>query len=346
MIKHRIQWIAPVVGLVILALPPFILSPFHLVLLTEILLMGIFALSFNLLFGYAGLLSFGHAAYFATGAYVCAYLIKSSTPFLLAVSAGVIAALAAAAVLGYFSVRLDEIYFAMLTLAFGMMVFTIVFQWREVTGGSDGISGVLAADLGIPGLALNIQGFTNYYYVCAPVFVVTTTLLWRIANSPFGELLQASRENADRLIFTGVDLRRLRWIAFTIAGGWAGLAGALWAPLQRVANPEIAHWTFSAMPVLMTILGGARSFAGPLVGAVVFLGLEHFIQSNQRYFWQWLASAPLFPSTLAERQLDLWHFFLGLLLIPLILGFRGGLTAFLDNLLRLRSGPLKMSDRK
>lgn len=330
--RTRIQAILPVVGLVILLSLPLVLSPFHLVLLTGMLLMGLFALSFNLLFGYTGLLSFGHAAYFATGAYVCAYLIKSAIPFLLAVSVGTIAALAVAAVLGYFSVRLDEIYFAMLTLAFGMMVFTIVFQWREVTGGSDGISGVIVADLGIPGLVVNIQGFTTYYWICALVFIAATALLWRIVNSPFGELLQASRENADRLIFTGVDLRRLRWSAFMIAGALAGLAGALWAPFQRVANPEIAHWTFSAIPVLMTILGGARRFWGPLAGAAVFLVLEHVIQSNQRYVWQWLASLPLFPPTLAERQLELWHFFLGLLLIPLILGFRGGLTAFMDTL--------------
>ena len=343
--RNHIQLILPIVGLAILVAPPLVLSPFHLVLLTEILLMGIFALSFNLLFGYTGLLSFGYAAYFATGAYVCAYLIKSAAPFLLAVAAGVIAAFAVAAALGYFSVRLDEIYFAMLTLAFGMMVFTILFQWREVTGGSDGISGVLATDLGIPGLAVNIQGFTNYYYFCALVFVVATTLLWRIVNSPFGELLQASRENAERLIFTGVNLRRLRWIAFTIAGGWAGLAGALWAPFQRVANPEIAHWTFSALPMLMTILGGARSFAGPLAGAAVFLMLEHFIQSNQRYLWRLLAHSPLFPATLADRQLDMCHFFLGLLLIPLILGFRGGLTAYIHKLLRMRSRPLNLGGK-
>ena len=332
--RNRIKSIVVIVGLAILLLLPLMLSPFHLVLLTEILLMGLFALSFNLLFGYTGLLSFGHAAYFATGAYVCAYLIKSSIPFLLAVVVGVMTAVLVAAVLGYFSVRLDEIYFAMLTLAFGMMVFTLVFQWREVTGGSDGISGVLATDLGLPGLVIKIQNFTNYYYFCVLVFIIATYLLWRIANSPFGELLQASRENAERLIFTGIELRRLRWIAFTLAGGGAGLAGALWAPFQRVANPEIAHWTFSALPVLMTILGGARSFAGPLMGAAVFLLLEHLIQSNQRYFWQWLASLPLFPATLAERQLDLWHFFLGLLLIPLILGFRGGLMAYADKIVR------------
>ncbi|MGK7875145.1 MAG: branched-chain amino acid ABC transporter permease [Xenococcaceae cyanobacterium] len=336
------KWIVPIVGLVILLLLPLMLSPFYLVLLTEILLMGLFALSFNLLFGYTGLLSFGHAAYFATGAYVCAYLIKISIPFILAVGAGVMAALVVAAVLGYFSVGLDEIYFAMLTLAFGMMVYTIVFQWREVTGGSDGITGAIAKELGIPGLSVKIQGFTNYYYLCAIAFIVATYLLWRIALSPFGELLQASRENAERLIFIGVDLRRLRWIAFTIAGGFAGLAGALWAPFQRVANPEMAHWTFSAMPVLMTILGGARSFSGPVVGATVFLLLEQVIQSNQRYFWQWLGSLPLFPASLASRQLDLWHFFLGLLLIPLILGFRGGLMAYIEKIAGMWNRLLKI----
>ncbi len=339
--RNRIESIASIIGLAILFLLPLLFSPFNLVLLTEILLMGLFALSFNLLFGYTGLLSFGHAAYFATGAYVCAYLIKISIPFILAVPAGVIGALVVAAVLGYFSVRLDEIYFAMLTLAFGMMVFTIVFQWREVTGGSDGITAVSPTDLGIPGLVVKINGFANYYYLCLVVFLVAAYCLWRIVRSPFGELLQASRENADRLIFIGIDLRRLRWTAFTIAGLFAGLAGALWAPFQRVANPEMAHWTFSAVPVLMTILGGARSFAGPLIGATVFLLLEHVIQSNQRYFWQWLASWPIFPPSLAERQLDLWNFFLGLLLIPLIIGFRGGLIAYIDKTIAMFNKQLK-----
>ncbi|MDJ0615999.1 MAG: branched-chain amino acid ABC transporter permease [Calothrix sp. MO_192.B10] len=330
--KNRIGLIVLMAVVVIMLLLPTLLSPFNLVLLTEMLLMGLFTLSFNLLFGYTGLLSFGHAAYFATGAYVSAYLIKASIPFILAILAGVIASVVVAAVLGYFSVRVDKIYFAMLTLAFGMMVFTIVFQWREVTGGSDGIAGVIAADLGIPGLTVKIQGFTNYYYLSLVAFIFVTYCLWRITHSPFGELLQASRENAQRLIFLGVDIRRLRWMAFIIAGGFAGLAGSLWAPFQRVANPEIAHWTFSAMPVLMTILGGSRSFFGPLVGAGVFLFLEQVIQSNQRYFWQWLASLPVFDASLGERQLDLWNFFLGLLLIPLILGFRGGLMAYIDKL--------------
>ena len=335
--RNPIGLIVLIAFLVILLLLPIFLSPFNLVLLTEMLLMGLFALSFNLLFGYTGLLSFGHAAYFATGAYVSAYLIKASLPFIWAILAGVVASIVLAGVLGYFSVRVDQIYFAMLTLAFGMMVFTIVFQWREVTGGSDGIAGVIATDLGIPGLSLKIQYFTNYYYLSLVVFILATFSLWRISHSPFGELLQASRENAQRLIFLGVNLRRLRWVAFIIASGFAGLAGSLWAPFQRVANPEIAHWTFSAMPVLMTILGGSRSFFGPLLGAGVFLFLEQLIQSNQRYFWQWLASLPMFETSLAERQLDLWNFFLGLLLIPLILGFRGGLMGYIEKIVSKRN---------
>ncbi len=328
----RLQWIIITLSILGLFLLPWLLSPFNLVLLTEILLMGLFALSFNLLFGYTGLLSFGHAAYFATGAYVCGYLLKHSAPLLLGILAGVIAASILAAGFGYLSVGLDRIYFAMLTLAFSMMVYTIIFQWREVTGGSDGITGIFVTDLGIPGVSLKLQGFSAYYYFSLILVVIATYILWRITHSPFGELLQASRENAQRLLFVGIDVRQLRWIAFILAGGFAGLAGALWSPFQRVANPEIAHWTFSATPVLMTILGGYRRFAGPVVGATLFIGLEHWLQSNQGYFWQWLASWPLFPDTLVERQLNLWHLFLGLLLLPLILGFPGGVLASVEKI--------------
>ena len=328
----RLQWIIITLSILGLFLLPWLLSPFNLVLLTEILLMGLFALSFNLLFGYTGLLSFGHAAYFATGAYVCGYLLKHYAPLLLGILAGVIAASILAAGFGYLSVGLDRIYFAMLTLAFSMMVYTIIFQWREVTGGSDGITGIFVTDLGIPGVSLKLQGFSAYYYFSLILVVIATYILWRITHSPFGELLQASRENAQRLLFVGIDVRQLRWIAFILAGGFAGLAGALWSPFQRVANPEIAHWTFSATPVLMTILGGYRRFAGPVVGATLFIGLEHWLQSNQGYFWQWLASWPLFPDTLVERQLNLWHLFLGLLLLPLILGFPGGVLASVEKI--------------
>ena len=325
----KIIIILSILGLFLL---PWLLSPFNLVLLSEIILMGLFALSFNLLFGYTGLLSFGHAAYFATGAYVCGYLIKHSFPLLIAILAGVVAAVVLATVFGYLSVRLDRIYFAMLTLAFGMMVYTVIFQWREVTGGSDGLTGIFITDLGVPGISLKLEGFSAYYYFSLILVAAATYLLWRLTHSPFGELLQASRENYQRLLFVGVDVRQLRWVAFILAGGFAGLAGALWSPFQRVANPEIAHWTFSATPVLMTILGGYRRFAGPVVGATLFIWLEHWLQSNQGHFWRWLASLPLFPDTLVERQLNLWHLFLGLLLIPLILGFPGGVLASVEKI--------------
>ena len=222
----RLQWIIIAISILGLFLLPWFLSPFNLVLLTEMVLMGLFALSFNLLFGYTGLLSFGHAAYFATGAYVCGYLLKHSVPFLLAILAGVIAASTLATGLGYLSVRLDRIYFAMLTLAFGMMIYTIIFQWREVTGGSDGITGILVTDLNLLGISIKLQGFSAYYYFSLILVASATYVLWRIAHSPFGELLQASRENSQRLLFVGVDVRQLRWLAFILAGGRAGLAGA------------------------------------------------------------------------------------------------------------------------
>ncbi|MDJ0554375.1 MAG: branched-chain amino acid ABC transporter permease [Microcoleaceae cyanobacterium MO_207.B10] len=333
--SDKLKLIPPLLTLIFLLLLPLFTSPFNLILLTEILLMALFSLSFNLLFGYGGLLSFGHAGYFATGAYVSAYLIKASIPIILAIPIAVITAFLVAIIIGYFSVRVDKIYFAMLTLAFGMMIYTILFQWREVTGGSDGITGVIAKDLGIPGLPIKILGFTNYYYVTLIIVAIATYILWRIIRSPFGEILQASRENPIRLQFVGIDVRHLRWIAFAIAGGMAGLAGALWSPFQRVANPEIAHWSFSAIPVLMTILGGASRFAGPIVGATVFLLLEHWVQSYQANIWQWLATLPIFSPQLAQQQIDLWNLLLGLLLIPLILGFRGGLFIYLEKFAKI-----------
>lgn len=301
--------------LIFLAIIPWISSTFYLILYTEILLMSILALGFNLLFSYGGLLSFGQAAYFATGAYTSGFLIKASFPFLLSIIIGTLSGFILAFILGYFSVRLNEIYFAMLTLAWGMMTYTIIFQWREVTGGSDGLTGIKIHQLQRLGVTLDWHNFTNYYYLCLLLFILVILFLWRIINSPFGEILQASRDNYQRLQFIGVNIKNVRWLAFTIAGGIAALSGALWSPFQRVASPEIAHWTFSAMPVLMTILGGYHRFFSPVIGASLFLLMEHFIQSNQRYLWQNLSHFHF----INQPQIDLWNLLLGCFLIIIIL---------------------------
>jgi len=291
---------AGVVGLLVF---PKVGIVFAVLLLTEILIFALFALSFNLLFGYTGLLSFGHAAFFGLGGYAAALAIQHLGLSILPVLAvGVIVATVGAVVIGFFCVRLDEIYFAMLTLGFGMMVFTLAHQWRSVTGGSDGITG-----FGLPKLNLLFSSFSlfspvSFYYFTVVIFLVSALFLWLVVRSPFGLVLTSMRENVQRVSFVGIDTTLYRWMAFVVAGLFAGLAGALFACYDRMASPTMVHWTMSAKPVLMTILGGSRLFLGPVAGAVIFFLLEHFI----------------------TQYTQSWIIFLGAILIPIVLFFPRG----------------------
>ncbi len=293
--------------LVALYLLPAWVPYFYVFVATRILLMGLFAASFNLIFGYGGMLSFGHAAFFGAGAYASALLLLHFGWPLLAVLvvATIVAALLAWAI-GALCVRLDEVYFAMLTLAFGMMVYAIVHQWRSLTNGSDGIAGFPLGRLGL-GLDLQLADPAVYYRVVLVVVAFAAVVLHRITRSPFGLLLGAARQNGERVSFCGVNVRRHRLIAFVIAGAFAGLAGALFAPFNRVANPDMVHWTQSAQPVLMTILGGAGLFLGPFFGAAIFVLLETWI------------------TTYTEH----WMLFLGIVLAVLVIFFRRGIVGTL-----------------
>lgn len=271
--------------LVALAALPYYASYFMVFVATEVLIMALFATSFNLLFGYTGLLSFGHAAYFGTGAYVAALLLKDLQPdFIVVLVVAPFAAGLLALVIGYLCVRLDEVYFAMLTLAFGMMVYAVFHQWRSFTGGSDGVAGFSLTGL-MPGVTLNLSNPFNYYYLTLVVTALSALALHRITVSPFGLVLRAIRENTQRVAFTGIPVYRYRLYAFALSGFFSGLAGALFAPFNRVAVPEMVHWTQSAEPVLMTILGGSQYFLGPLLGSAVFLALEHWITT---YTDEWM----------------------------------------------------------
>lgn len=280
---------------------------FYLFVGTRILLLGLFAASFNLLFGYGGMLSFGHAAFFGAGAYASALLLLHfGWPLALVLVAGMLVSAVLAALIGALSVRLDEVYFAMLTLAFGMMVFAIVHQWRSLTNGSDGVAGFPLGQL-LPGWDLQLADPAVYYRVVLVIVALAAAVLWRITRSPFGLVLGALRQNSERVAFCGVDVRRHRLLAFIIAGAFAGLAGALFAPFNRVANPDMVHWTQSALPVLMTILGGAGQFLGPFVGAAVFVLLETWITSYTTH----------------------WMLVLGLILTVMVIFFRRGLLGTL-----------------
>lgn len=301
--------------LAVLAAWPWLAPYFAIFLMTEILILGLFAASFNLLFGYTGLLSFGHAAYFGTGAYVAALLLRDmAPPFLAVLAAAAVGAAVVALVIGWFSVRLTEVYFAMLTLAFGMMVYALVHQWRGLTGGSDGVAGFpLTAPL--PGVAVNIADPVNYYYLTLILVAVSAYVLHRITVSPFGLILRSLRENSERASFAGVPVRRYRLAAFVVSGLFSGLAGALFAPFNRIAVPEMAHWTQSAEPVLMTILGGSQYFFGPFLGAGVFLLLRQWITSYTQE----------------------WMFFLGVILAFLVVFLPRGLLGLFDRWLGGRS---------
>ncbi|MFT0547523.1 branched-chain amino acid ABC transporter permease [Allopusillimonas ginsengisoli] len=268
-----------IIILAMLVAIPWVAPYFYIFIATEILILGLFAASFNLIFGYTGMLSFGHAAFFGVGAYATAMLLQSlQWPLLACLAVSVGAGGLLALVIGFLSVRLDQVYFAMLTLAFGMMVFAVVHQWRSVTNGSDGIAGFVVTSFGL-GLNLTLGDPAVYYQVVLCIVVLASALLYLICRSSFGLILRAIRQNPERVAFCGLNVRSYRLAAFTVAGAFAGLAGGLMAPFLRIASPELVHWSMSAEPVLMTILGGSGYFLGPFFGAGMFVLLETWITS-------------------------------------------------------------------
>lgn len=275
-----------------LVLLPLVGDRYLIYLASQIIISALFALSFNLLLGYAGLVSFGHAAYFAIGAYTVAILGTTlKWPFLLGFLAAILNAAVAALVIGYFCVRRTTIYFAMLTLAFAQLIWAIAFKWREVTKGDTGFMGVVVPDV--------LSAPIAFYYFALATFALSAAILWIIVNSAFGRILVATRENAMRAEFTGVDVKALRLIAFVISGAFSGVAGALFALFNRSVFPDFAWWTKSAEVLIMTVLGGMGSFFGPTIGAAALIFLERTITSYTQYW----------PSVLAVILLALLFFF-------------------------------------
>ena len=290
----------------ILVVLPSLAGRYSLYLVIQILILSVFSLGFNLLFGYTGLLSFGQAGFFAVGAYACAKILLAVPNLFLGLLGGVVIAAAAALLLGFLSVRHTRIYFSMLTLAFGMMIYSIAWKWRDFTGGDDGLVGIPRAPLAIPGLpALSVASMERYYYVVLVVSLLAIWLMYRLVNSPLGLALQAIRDSESRAEFAGIAVRTYRLVAFTIAGLYAGLAGAMLPPLENTVTPPIAHWSTSAEPVLATLLGGIHVFGGPIVGAFLFFMIKDVI----------------------VRFTEYWLIWLGVIVVALVMGFRGGVVS-------------------
>jgi branched-chain amino acid transport system permease protein len=245
-------------------------------LATQVLIYGLFALGFNLLYGYTGLLSFGSAAYWGLGAYGAGIALAKLKIASLwgALGIGLAAAGLGGAIIGFFCLRRRGIYFAMLTLAFAQLLYFIAFHAADLTGGDDGLRGITVPPIRLPGLTLPLDDSLTFYYLTLVLVGLAVAALKRILDSPFGAVLQAIRENSDRAAACGYDINRIKWLSFVFYSLFIGLAGALDALRLTVVPVEAFYWTTSGQVVMMTLLGGAGTFFGPFVGALTFLILE------------------------------------------------------------------------
>ena len=271
------SWIAthPVVAfLVVFAVFPYLVP--YKALATQVLIYGLFALGFNLLYGYTGLLSFGHAAYWGLGAYgtgIALAKLKVGSLW-LGLAAGLGLAAAGGAVIGFFCLRRRGIYFAMLTLAFAQLLYFVGFHLADWTGGDDGLRGITLPPLALPGVTIPLDTSLAFYYFALALVATAVAALKRILDSPFGAVLQAIRENSERASACGYDTSRVKLLSFVFSALFAGLAGSLDALRLNVVPIESLYWTTSGQVVIMTLLGGAGTFFGPFVGAATFLVLE------------------------------------------------------------------------
>jgi len=260
---------------------------------SRVLVLALAAMSLNFLLGFTGVLSFGHAAFFGLGAYGVGMTIKyliPSTP--LGVLIGMLAAVAAAMVIGALIVKLRGVYFAMVTIAFGQVFYFVAFRWNSVTGGDDGLSGWRRIPLDFGFARLDILGDDKaFYYFVLLCFAIATALMGLLLRSPFGRTLLAIRENEQRARFLGVPVDRHIWLSFVVSCLFVALAGALFALLNNFADPRTLRWDQSGDFVIMAVLGGMRSFWGPLIGASIFVVLQDYVSSMTE---NWMSFIGLF----------------------------------------------------
>ncbi len=267
-VRHR-------VGAVILFLLVFPLVMPYEALAINILIFGLYAVGFNLLFGYTGMLSFGHAAFLGTGSYLCGIAIVSfGWPWWAAIVTGVAASTLIGVVIGYLAIRTRGIYFSMVTLALAQIVYYAFYKAERWTGGENGLRGIVVNDINVFGWHLNFVDPITKYYV---ILVFVAAALWfvsRVLNSPFGAVIEAIRENEKRTSACGYDVARAKLLVFTLSASVCGLAGALRALHLSIVPIDSLHYLQSGQAVMMCLLGGMGTFFGPFVGAAAFLYLE------------------------------------------------------------------------
>ena len=285
---------------------PLVIGDFWVHVAIEIFILGLFAVSFNMIFGYMGQLSFGHAAYYGVGAYATGMLmVKASVPLPICLVASMLTAGICALIFGYFCVRLTGIYFAILTLAFGQLMYYIIFQWYSFTGGDDGLQGITPPDL--------LFGAVPYYYFTLFIVTIALIAMWYISRSPFGYTMRAIRDNADRTRFIGINVRKYMLINFVVAAMFAGLAGGLFGPFNRSIAPDLCNWHQSGVPVFMAVIGGPMGFLGPMIGSVIYTFLMAFVTGFTEY----------------------WPLVIGLVIIFVVLFMPGGVLGLAEERLKI-----------
>jgi branched-chain amino acid transport system permease protein len=282
--KHR----ASIASLVVLVFP--LVMPFT-ALAANILIYGLYALGFNLVYGYLGLLSFGHAALFGTGAYLCGIaIVHFGLPWFAAIALGIAGGLAMAALIGVLAIRTRGIYFAMVTLALSQCVYYLFYQAAGWTGGENGLRGINVRVINVFGIKFDFINPLTRYYVIAAFVIAAFFVLSRILASPFGAVIEAVRENEIRARASGYDVTLTRLLTFVLSGGFCGLAGALQALHLSIVPIEILHYDTSGVVVMIALLGGMGTFFGPMIGAAAFLLLENLV-SLWTVHWQLVVGA-------------------------------------------------------
>ena len=305
-----------VLGVVALMLLPVMAPPYYATLMIPIFGYAIALLGFNLLFGYTGLLSFGHAMFLGAGAYGAAVMagvlgIRLFETMLLAV---VLCTMIAAVPIGFVCVRNVGIFFGMLTLAFGMLFYSFLFKFYHVTGGDSGMRVPRMKILGLELAQYNkIELLAGpFYYYCLALLIIAALLMWRIVHSPFGLHLKAIRDNARKAEYLGVHVHRCRLAAFVISAGFGAAGGAILGFRIGLADPELVYWTHSGQLVFMAVLGGFSNFFGPIIGAFAYILLQDQLQSLTQY----------------------WRFVLGAILALIVIAAPGGIAGITDALPR------------
>lgn len=282
---------------ILLLFMPAVLPTYHLMLFESGITFAIMGLGFNLLLRYTGLLSFGHGALFATGAYAVGMMGRYFPDLYrieILIPVALLASLIVSAIFGFICVRHTRVFFAILALAVSMVLYALLVKFYNITGGSDGIHIDLPIMFGRSFEGMKRFEFLSgtYYYFLIVIFAACTVIMLGIVNSPFGKALQSIRDNEVRAEMIGIRVRRYRWYAFILSGLFTGMGGALWSFVNGHVSPEIAEWVFSGEIVYMTLLGGFMVFEGPIIGAILFTYLKLYAVATTQY-WMFIIGATL-----------------------------------------------------